>query len=217
MKLIDLRKALEPHGWEFDGASLLSPSGGFWVTESMLQSPAQVYRPVARRREMALREGYPEVREYQDLMGALEADPVILILASRVRLLGEIASAWATDHGCSVTLWDFNLPGARVTARHPFGGIACIDCQLEEDEVVSVTPMHWRDDSLNGIRRSWRQSIPPCALSAEPLIARIEVARQLLLDPRDEASYRVSKLAGDRTATAVAANNAWEHRFEILH
>jgi hypothetical protein len=218
MNITDLCKMLEPFGWRFDGTSLHSPSGGYWVTESMMESPAQVYQPVARRREMALRDGYPEVQEYDALLRALQADPSISILASRVRVLGEIVTAWATAHGATVTLWDFSLPAARATARHPFGGIACIDCQLEETAVVSVTPLHWCDDHSNGIRRSWRQSLSPCDLFAAPLTARLDEAVSLILEARDITSYKeTERAAGAVTAATVALTKAWEDGFDILH
>jgi hypothetical protein len=217
MNVMDLRNVLEPLGWRFDGTNLCFPSGGYWVTEFMLESPVQVYQPVARRREMALREGHLEVQEYDDLLHALQADPLVSILVSRVRMTAEIVTAWATDHGATVTLWDFSLPAARATARHPSRGIACIDCQLEETAVVSVTPLHWCDDHSNGIRRSWRQSLSPCDLCAAPLTARLDEAVRLLLEPRDVASYKESRRAGAETAATVALAKAWENGFGILH
>lgn len=215
MNITDLRMALESLGWRFDGTSLVSPSGGYWISESVLESLVQVYLPVARRREMALRQGHPEAQEYDALLCALQADPSISILASRVRMMGQILTAWATGHGATVSLWDFNLPAARATARHPFGGIACIDCQLEETAEVSVTAMHWCDDYSDGIRRSWRQSLSPCDLFVAPLTARLDEAVRLLLEPRDVASFKQTNLAG--TAATATLAHAWEDGFGVLH
>jgi hypothetical protein len=215
MNMIDLRKVLEPLGWCFDGTNLFSPSKGYWVSESMLASPAQVYMPVARRREMALRERRPEALEYDALLSALQADPSISVLAARVGMMGDIVTAWATEHGATVSLWDFSLPGARATARHPLGGMACVECQLEDTAMVSVTALHWRDDYSKGIRRSWRQALSPCDLSAAPLTARLDEAVRLLLEPRDVAVYKQTDRAGTIDSASLA--QAWEDRFLILH
>src|SRR5512138_1353524 len=66
MTITELRKVLEPLGWRFDGVHLNSPSGGYWVSESDLASPMQVYLPVARRREAVRRDVRPGAQEYDD-------------------------------------------------------------------------------------------------------------------------------------------------------
>jgi hypothetical protein len=217
MNLIDLRIVLEPLGWQFDGSNLVSPSGGYWISESTLLEPlAKVYPPVARRREMALREGRPDAHEYDALVRALEADLSISILASQVRTMGELVTAWAKEHSATVSLWELNLPAARATARHPFGGMACIECELENTGAVSVTVMHWRDDHSSGIRSLWMRSLSPCDLFVTPLAASLDDAVRLLLEPHDITSYKHTDLASGN-ASLVALAQAWENGFGILH
>jgi hypothetical protein len=189
MTITELRHALEPFGWRFDGVNLTSPSGGFWVSESMLASPMQVYLPVARRRELVLRESLPGAKEYEDLLAALEADPEVWRLASRVRALASIVRPWAAEHGATVSLWDFSPAAVRTEARHPAGGIACIECEVLDAAQVTVTALHWCDDHASGVRRSWKQSLRSTELSAASLTARLDHAMRVLLEPREMTSY----------------------------
>jgi len=215
MTITDLRHALEPLGWRFDGTHLTSPSGGYWLSELMLGSPIQVYGPVARRWELFRHECLGGAQEYQDLLRALEADPEVSLLASQVRTMAEVATPWVADHGAAVSLWDFSLPAVRATARHPVGGMACIECEVHCAATVSVAAIHWCDDYANGVRSGWTHPLPTTELSARSLRVRLDEALSLLLEPRDMTLYTYTNLEG--TAGSGALAPAWENGFAVLH
>jgi hypothetical protein len=184
MTLADLRRVLEPLGWRFDGGAITSPSGGYWVSEEQLVSPLQVYLPVARRRELARREHRAaDADEYEQLLDALEADPEVALVASRVRALSEIAAPWAAQHQATLSLWDFSLPAIRATARHPDGGMACVECELSGPATVSVTAMHWHDHIESGVPRGWKHTLARAESSAASVRARLDEAAALLFQP----------------------------------
>jgi hypothetical protein len=215
--IIELRSVLEPLGWRFDGTHLSSPSGGYWLSEAMLASPIEVYLPIARRREMARRMGLAGAEEYESLLGALEAEPEVSHLASRVRATAEIAAPWAAEHGATVSLWDFSLPLVRATARHPITGVACVECEVRDAAEVSVVALHWSDDRERGVRRLWKQSVPgptPTA-GAGALRKRLDEAVRLLLEPRELGLYQEAHLASGPELAASA--RGWEDGLAILH
>jgi hypothetical protein len=213
MTMTELRRALEPLGWQFEGTYLASPGGSSRVTASDLASPLKLYLPTARRREIALRdEDSPYRKEYEDLMRVLEEDPTVSQVVSLVRAMGEIVTGWAAEHGATVTLWDFSLPAVRATARHPQVGIACLDCQLEDNE-VSVLTYHWWDGISTGIRRSWREDIGPFAVSTGPLRVGLDQGLRLLLESHELISS--TPLSGG--SEAARSNRAWEEGFDVIH
>jgi hypothetical protein len=215
MTIAELREALEPLGWRFDGANLVSPSQGYWISELDLASPIQAYLPVARRREMARRGRLASEDEYGSLMLALEAESSIAILTSRVRAIERVVVPWAAAHGATVSLWDYSLPMVRATARHPLGGIALLDCELEETAMVSVAACHSVDDYSSRIRRSWGQRLPPSESLADPVRARLDEGLRLLLKPHDLASYKKTHLDVSAVGAELVAKLAhdWENEF----
>lgn len=213
MRMTEIRRALEPLGWQFEGPYLTSPVGGCWITASDLASPLKKYLPIARRREMALRDGDSHhLQDYEDLMRVLEKDPSVSQIVSLVRAMGEIVTGWAAEHGATVSHWDFSLPAVRATARHPQVGIACLDCQLQ-DNAVSLLTYHWWDGLSSGIRRSWREDMGPFAVSTGPLKAGLDQGLRLLLESH-ELTFS-SPLSGG--SEAARSNRAWEDGLEVLH
>jgi hypothetical protein len=215
MTIVQLRKALEPLGWRFDGANLVSPSQGYWISESDLTSPIRAYLPVARRREMARRARLASDEEYSDLLLALEGEPSVAIMTSRVREIERVVGLWAAAHGAIVSRWDFSLPMVRTSARHPLGGIAYLDCLLGESAMVSVAACHSFDDYSSLIRRSWWQSLHPSELLVDPLRARLDEGLRLLLEPRNPASYEKTHLNAAAGGARVAHDR--ENELGVLH
>jgi len=147
-----------------------------------------------------------------NLMRVLEMDPSVSQIVSLVRAMSEIVTGWAAQHGATVSLWDFSLPAVRATAKHPQVGIACLDCQLE-DNAVSLLTYHWWDGLSSGIRRSWREDIGIFAASTGPLKAGLDQGLRLLLESHEFTSSTL--LSGG--SEAARSNRAWEDGFEVLH
>jgi hypothetical protein len=214
MTITQLRQILEPLGWRFDGVYLTAPSGGYSLSESDLASPIRAYLPVARRREAAQRDARSGVEEYDDLLRALEADPAVSLVATQVRTMAKIVAPWAAEHHATLSLWDFSLPTVRATARHPAGGIACVEGEALVDGTASVAAMYWCDDYANGVRRGWTRHLRIFTLSAAALTNDFDEALHLLLGPHEPTWYKESRVDG--TPETAALMQAWEDGLEVL-
>jgi len=171
-----------------DSESVTSPVGSFWFhRETIERDPMRIYEPAARR---AHRDDYSERQVLFDLLEILEREPSVGAVASQVRAIHAVVARWALVHGATVSLWECGYAAVRATARHPFGGIAVIECLADRQQHVETLVYHWIDDWSNVTRRSWRAQLR--AASATDLQQTLDHALRLLLDRPSAGEYEDS-------------------------
>jgi hypothetical protein len=195
MTFQDLRELLEPLGWYMRDGDLCAPSVGFWVGPSQFSDLPRLYGAVARRHERRHPSLDNDHHEYAQLLAALETIPTFGALGRHVREAHSLAQKWGYAANVSITAWEFSLPLVRLTARHPAGGFACIELDLERPPAASIVAFRWLDDPDALLRRHWKYRVAELPVLGTSLLAYIDRARLLILEARDLGAWPTSPIS----------------------
>lgn len=198
MNLRSLRRALEPVGWRQDADALVSPSGGVWLTEADLEPSGMcaLYASAARRAEQARRfEHHGSFTEYRDLTRALASHPHVRGMLALHDAVRQVFEPWAQRHGMTLRDWDFGRSSIRAEARHPEGGVACVEWICEAPTPPVLYSYHWIDDPSHSVRLSWRTAAEARSAESGALLQQLEEAVERLRERREPAVYTSSLLA----------------------
>lgn len=162
MNLAFLQTALEPLGWRRTADALESPSKGVWLTEASLDpsSLCALYVSMARRAESALRHGDVAASdEFRALLRTLGGELQVQEMLTLHDAAHSVFEPWAAQHGMALRLWDLSRASIRAEARHPSGGVACVEWISEEPKAPLLFLYHWVDEPARRRRMSWRATI----------------------------------------------------------
>ena len=202
MDLESLQAALEAFGWRRAGDVLGSPTGDVWITaeDLALTDTCQLYASMARRAESALRHGsIGACDEYRTLLLALSVDPHVHMMLAQHGAARTVFEAWAQKHGMSLRFWDFSRASIRAEARHPVGGIVCVEWIGADPP--SLFLYHWIDDGLRRVRSSWRDMLEARSAEGGKLLQQLEDVAVRLVAERLPETYATSDLAADTQGT----------------
>jgi hypothetical protein len=211
VKFSDAKRELQAQGWRCDAETLISPSGGFWFYREMLEGDelglyAQAARRVHKHR----------CYELAPLLNVLCNDPAVAALAEHLALL-ESELAWlSSQHAMRLSLWDFEYPSVRATARHPSGGVAVVECVTDDPPDFQVLAYHWIDDHARSIRLSRRASFPQSQFSVASLRRAAEDAVAFLLLSPEASPFDKSSQIARLAAHWIASDEDYWSKFEVL-
>lgn len=196
MNVDALQVALEAVGWQRSNDTLESPTGNVWVTTAELSATeaCELYASTARRAESALRHGDTVVRdEYSALLQALSVEPSLQLMLGQCDAARIVIEPWAKHHGMTLRLWDFSRPSVRAEARHPEGGIACVEWVWAEPPILFL--YHWIDDSEHHLRSSWKETFEARSPEGGELLHQLDRLANMLLAKRPFEAYVASALS----------------------
>jgi len=157
-RLVDLEglhRELVGDGWRLDGETLRSPTGDWWLSAGHLRemAPLHLYGAMARRHEIdadvelaALLRGLAACsEEIRTVLGFYSAAHVVFV-------------RWCIGRGLDFRAWSFSQPSLRASARHPNGGVACVEWLATASTHAELHVYHWVDH-VGRERRSWRRLV----------------------------------------------------------
>lgn len=215
VNLASLQKALEPLGWRQTADSVESPSGGVWLTAAELgpSGLCALYASMARRAETARRFRRDDsVGEYSALLRALMVDPQVQAMVDLHDAARHVFEPWAKRHGMALRFWDHSRAIIRAEARHPGGGVACVEWFSEEPKPPLLFLFHWIDNPSRSLRLSWSASVQARAVENDELLRQLDDAVDRLLEEREPSAYVQSMIA----ATEDMNNSEYERTLEVL-
>jgi len=175
---------------------MMSPSGGFWFDRATLETDAlAVYAPAARRvySSMQMAAGH----ELSDLLRILRQEPIAGALAAHVESVHSALASWSVRHGMTLSLWERGEPTVRATARHPTGGVGCVEYLTGTSTHAEVFVHHWVDDWTRALRRSHSVRLREGPFADTDLLQTFDEAIRHLLELPGETTYSQSALPGD--------------------
>ncbi len=215
MEFSRLKQLMELEGWRVEPTLLTAPSGDYWVSDEPGEDWVERYLTVARRAEQSRAQGRTaQAAEFDALLRALAADEGVAAMLRHFEAVSEVVRRWSTCRGLALSFWDFSRPSVRATARHPAGGIACIECIAEPPAGVLLLAYHWVDDLERSTRTSWVERWPLGAFEAERLRDGLEHALERLMAPPSPSDYRTSTIAAG--ATELDQDRAYEDALPLL-
>ena len=213
MRFDDVQEALVAREWRCEAGGVASPSGGFWFDRLTFDRDIRgVYYPAARRIHSF--PDSPDANGLKDLVAILGADPALASLNDRLATVQARLLSYAEEHAMTISLWAFGYPSVRATARHASGGVAVVECVVDDTPGVDLHAYHWIDDHERNVRLSRRRSFLRLFNSPDLNMA-LQEARTFLLSSPDPESFERTALARTDQGT-LPSDTAYWTAFSIL-
>jgi hypothetical protein len=155
-----------------------------------------------------------DASELKFLVAALNADPALASLNDRLTTVQTRLVSYADEHAMTISLWALGYPSVRATARHLSGGVAVVECVVDDTPNVDLHAYHWIDDHDRSVRLSRRRSFPHLFDSTDLDVALHEAQAFLLSSPA-HASFERTAL-GPTDQSTLASDAAFWTALSIL-